>query len=585
MRRRLGMATGLLAAALLALAIAGCQRNKSYRAERFDVDMLLYDDGSATITETVTFAFRGGPFTYAFRAIPNRETDGISGLAVYEDGRAYSVGREPGQYQVQPQGGELRVTWHFPRTENQARTFVLSYHVAGLIRQEGAQDALRWTAVPSQHDYGISQSQVVLRLPARVGPPDGARVLDGHAQPGILGRQVSFLASEIEPNQPLAVGVWFPHGQFQGVPPAWQARAQAQAARARLWLALAALILAIGLAGALWAWRRYGREPVATVRGPLVAPPGDLAAGLSGGLLHNGAILADAVATLFDLSRRGVLAVQEIEGRALGGPGFAFRLLAAPAELRPFEEYTLQMAFLDAIAGGRRLGRRERQALLQPDRNSLEGLLAEGRTVELGQAARSLQANWRRLARLYDGELYERGLFVANRDRIRGRLIAAGLAVMALGVLTVAVPAVWEALFGPWPLLVTAALLLAGLALLLAGVLTARRSVAGEQAAEEWKAFRRHLRQMARGRPQPDQAALFEGYLPYALAFGLGRGWAHQMKALGLAAPTWFRALQAEAAAQSAAFIAMMAAASAGAQSSGGAAAGGAAGGGASGAG
>ena len=53
---------------------------KTYRAERFDVQIELQENGSAIVTETVEFRFEGDPFTFAFREISATETDGITFL-------------------------------------------------------------------------------------------------------------------------------------------------------------------------------------------------------------------------------------------------------------------------------------------------------------------------------------------------------------------------------------------------------------------------------------------------------------------------------------------------------------------------
>ena len=578
---------GLLAALLLVAVLSACAPAKSYRAERYDVDIAVQADGSAVVTETVTFAFRNGPFTYAYREIPLERTDGLEAVKVYEEDQAYALGTGPGQYEVRRRGDSLRITWHFAPTENSARTFVLAYRVRGLIRQEGVRDALRWAALPSEHDYGITTAQVTVRLPEQAGPVAGAEVLDGHAQVGVLGRNVSFLAEQVERDQPLTIAIWFPHGQIGGVPPLWQQRELAQAARAPLWIAGAGLILVAAVGVGAWAWRRYGRVPVPHKVGAVTAPPDDLPPGLAAALVDGGARPGGVVATLFDLSRRGVLAVESAETAGLlrRRPSFAFRLQSLPGALQAFEELILWVAFAPRPEG--RLSRAQREALTQPDRAALERVAAGGEPAPLERVGADLRAKRSLLERAYDAELYQRGLFDRRRDRTRGIWMVVGLVLLGLGVASFVVPVLWGELFGAWPLLVTGALILAGLGQVLLGSAASRRTEAGERAARSWEAFRRHLRGMARGRPRPGEAGLMEAYLPYALAFGLGSRWARQWQAAGVSVPAWFRTLgeQAEAGRETGAFVALIAAASASAATGAGAAAGGAAGGGASGAG
>jgi len=71
---------------------------------------------------------------------------------------------------------------------------------------------------------------------------------------------------------------------------------------------------------------------------------------------------------------------------------------------------------------------------------------------------------------------------------------------------------------------------------------------------------------MARERQKPMDPALLERYFPYAVALGLAQPWSKQMAAAGAPVPAWFRALSQEAEAKSemVAFVALIAAISAG---------------------
>ena len=557
MKRRLVFTAGVLMALLLLMALASCRSGQSYRADRFDVNIVVHANGSATISETLTLAFEGGPFTYAFRELPTRDLDGLEGIRVFENGLPYAPGNGPGQYEIKAQGEGLRVTWHFEPSQNTRRTFVLTYEVNGLIRQEGPLDALRWVAIPPQHDYGITRSQVTVQLPDYVGPLSGVRVLDGRAEIGAQAHTALFTGSQIERNQPLAIGLWFPHGQLRGVPPVWQARELAQRSRAPLWLALAALILILGVTGAIWAWRRYGRERVEGPAEAITAPPTDLSPGLAGALLHNGSTTQDIVATLFDLSRQGALAVEQTATSGGRHPrrGFALVPLATLPPLRPWEQATLEAALAGATG-----------------------------PVSLRDALAGLRRRRTALRREFAAELYAQDLFGRRRDRVRRALLVGGGSFMVLGLGSIAVTVLWHTLFGFWPLWVTGALLLTGLAWCVVGTRAARRTAKGELNAGKWRAFREYLRQLARGRALAEQAPLFEQYLPYALAFGLGERWVRQMAAAGGQAPAWFRALEQEvqAASEMAALAALITAASTAAVGQSATPAGGAAGGGAS---
>ena len=99
------------------LVVQPVQAAKSYYAETFDVQIDLQEGGSAIVTETVKFHFEGDPFTFAFREISARQTDGLTFLEATLDGVAMPRGTEAGQVEVE-EGDPLKVTWHFPPASN-----------------------------------------------------------------------------------------------------------------------------------------------------------------------------------------------------------------------------------------------------------------------------------------------------------------------------------------------------------------------------------------------------------------------------------------------------------------------------------
>ena len=71
MTRRLLM--GLLLCTLLFTTAA--QDDKTYRADRFDVEAIAQPDRSLVVEETETFRITGGPFSFVFRALPSQTLD------------------------------------------------------------------------------------------------------------------------------------------------------------------------------------------------------------------------------------------------------------------------------------------------------------------------------------------------------------------------------------------------------------------------------------------------------------------------------------------------------------------------------
>ncbi len=78
--------------ALLIVVAAGTLDAKSYTAERFDSLIRVLPGGAIEVTETIVFTFEDGTFTYVFRELPTRRTDGIEVISARMDERDLPFG-------------------------------------------------------------------------------------------------------------------------------------------------------------------------------------------------------------------------------------------------------------------------------------------------------------------------------------------------------------------------------------------------------------------------------------------------------------------------------------------------------------
>ncbi|CAN0488716.1 unnamed protein product, partial [Phaeothamnion confervicola] len=67
-----------------------------------------------------------------------------------------------------------------------------------------------------------------------------------------------------------------------------------------------------------------------------------------------------------------------------------------------------------------------------------------------------------------------------------------------------------------------------------------RKTPNGAEAAAKWRAFRTYLKDIRQYEKVDEAKALFERYLPYAVAFGLERDWVRTFAAVGTPTPSWF---------------------------------------------
>src|SRR5215207_618817 len=230
MMRKLSLT--LVAALLISLFVASpVLAEKSYYAERFDVQIDIQKNGSAIVTETVEFHFSGDPFTFAFREISAAETDGVTILDATMDGAPMPPGTQAGQVEVED-GDPLKVTWHFSPTADTVHVFTVRYQADGIIRK-GDADTLTWRAVPEDHDYSISKSTIILTY-----PPDatllGQPVLNWDFDANWEDGRLILTRNGLGVDEDLILTARFsPNSLMQTAPP-WQVRKeQADAAAAR----------------------------------------------------------------------------------------------------------------------------------------------------------------------------------------------------------------------------------------------------------------------------------------------------------------------------------------------------------------
>lgn len=563
----------LMLAALLVPTAVGAA--KSYRAERYDVDLAIQPDAALVVTETVAFRFEGGPFTYVFRDLAYRELDEIDRLQAGMDGQPLPQGTGPGQVEVQA-GKPLKVIWHFAPVSNATHTFTLVYRVQGAIRRLADADALIWRAIPEEHDYEIAASTITLRYPASA-PLLGRPTVRGVAAEIETGDGLAVITAQgIRRNRDLIVEARFPHGSLIRTAPRWQAtQIERNQQIGQVWpLGLAAGVLTIVAGGGLLGrvWRRYSRpRPPASARlMTRTEPPSDLPPAL-GVRLAGGAV--PALAALFDLARRGVLRIEEASSR--WGRRFTLYRQPGAGPLRPHEQGLLEALF------------RTRTGLEE--------------SLDLARAGRRLRSRQRQFTGPLEEELLAAGLMDGQRRAERRRLLALTIIALVLGMVVFIIGLiVLNVLIGnppsggdrTWvglPIVVIGAGIGAGLSIFgFFGAIFASAfsplTAEGEEAAAAWRSFGNYLKDVARGRQPLLRDDLFEAFLPYAAGYGLAARWARRYaQQAGVPIPAWFTALRPNE--RSSAFVAAMSASHASVSSGGAGGAAGASGGGASGAG
>ncbi|MCX6030680.1 MAG: DUF2207 domain-containing protein [Chloroflexi bacterium] len=557
----------LLGASLL----AGCGAGKSYSADRFDVDATIAKDGSLQVTETILFRFTGGPFTYVWRKLPAGYTDGISDVTASMDGKLLPRGTGAGQVELE-NDNPIKITWRFASTSDSTHTFVLTYRMAGVVRQEADADRLLWNALPNDHNYRIAQASVKVSYPtsAQLIPASaGIRRGKGTATTGL--NSVTFTAENLSSDAPLQVEMRFRPGSLIETPPAWQTRSAQARLSAPTFGGAAVAVLLLGVLGLIALWngrRREAPEKPAFTYSALscrpTAPPSDLAPAIAGALNGSGSqpSWANAVATLFDLARRGVLRIDESAQRTwYRKHDFVLDLLDQPANLRPHEAGLLRLLF-----------------------EGKKGATAT--SVKLSDLRNRLATRLKWFNEPLKEEMRAAGFLEPERTKTRNSFFLIGVLLLAVMLAGLVLAVVLVPRFEGWPFLILGSLFVLSLTAFVMGAAYSPLSDRGSQEAAAWQGFYEYLRDVTRGREPAWDLRQFERYLPYAASYGLAEKWAKAFKERGGAEiPVWFHAVAAAPDQAMGAFIAFTAASHSTGSSGGAGGAGGAAGGGGSGAG
>jgi len=166
----------ILVVAVVLLLAAAPQPQQAVTYERYEVELLLREDGSIKVTETYRLRFEG-TFQEGFAEIPLDRAEDVTDIRMRDDSREYTAeGSGPGSFRTSFEGNSLWVDWNFEPTSGQeVRTFVLQYQVLGGLEVYRDRLVLLWDAVPAD----------------RSGVPVEAARLTVHLPPGVSASEVN----------------------------------------------------------------------------------------------------------------------------------------------------------------------------------------------------------------------------------------------------------------------------------------------------------------------------------------------------------------------------------------------------------
>jgi len=512
--RRLG---SLLALGLLLLPRpAWAQR--SLAIKRFDATIVVNRDGAVDVTESITAAFTGA-WNGIYRTVPvgYRTPQGFSWTlrltllgATDDQGRALRVESSRERHYIKYK------IW-VPGAEDATRTVVLRYRAANGLRFFEDHDELYWNITGDEWDVPIEAASARIELPAAAA---GVRATAFNGPYGSTARDAQVTTS----GTTLGVVMPKPLGFREGLTAVvgWNKGAvvePTQVERAAGFLASnwpLAIPLAVFL-GMFGLWYRVGRDPAGLPVTVQYEPPAGLTPAEAGTLMDASVDMRDITATMVDLAVRGYLKIEEREEDVFLG-------------LWKRREYVFH----------RTEPRGDAKALEPHEQEVLDGIFDEDlREVRLSDLENSF---YKCLPGIRSGvfdRLIQRGLYRSRPDKVKGRWV--GLALL-LGVILTALGTTVGAGSSISMVAVFVAAGLSALIVALFGLIMPARTVLGARQRERILGFEEFLQRVESDRFERviKTPEMFERFLPYAMAFGVERGWARAFQDVYRQPPTWY---------------------------------------------
>ncbi|MGZ5343183.1 MAG: DUF2207 domain-containing protein [Actinomycetota bacterium] len=531
MRRVAAVTLGVLATFVLAAPAQAVFE----RIGRYDVAIVIEDDGSLTITETIAYDFGTTPRHGIIREIPTtlRYDDTYDREYPLTVLSVTATGDASADYTIEhPGGGVTAIKVGDPdRTISGRHTYEIRYRVEGALNGFPDHVELYWNAIGDEWDVpiGVAKSTVtgpaaIQRVACYAGYQGSTTPCDKATADGTVAR---FTARDLPAFGGMTVVVSLPKGSVPTPTPVLVERWSPTRAFAVTPATGAAsgglLVVAVGGIGFL-IWRtgrdrRWRGGQVDQVMGnptgeaqsvPLFeggasapvefAPPENLRPGQIGTLLDERANTLDVTASIVDLAVRGYLLIQEIPKEGLfGKPDWTLiRLEKADDDLLTYE------------------------------RKLLNGLFEDGTEVTLSSLRNTFAARLKGVEESLYVDAVTQGWFTARPDKVRTSWNRRGWLLLLAGIGLTFVLARWT----HWGI-VGIPVIVAGLLLVWFDRFMPARTPKGTATLRRVRGFRTvietaetHMSRWA------EEENVFPRFLPFAIVFGVTEKWAKAFEGL-----------------------------------------------------
>jgi len=503
--------------ALLALLCAACPAGwaRSLRVAKFTSSIHVEEDGSARVTEQITYVFTG-QWQGIYRNIPV-EYPGPSGSNYTLFLKLDSVTDEKGnklKYEKKTQDGYFKLKVYLPDAVDAFRTVNIEYTASNATRFLEDQDEFYWNVTGNDTPVPIESASAVLYFPPNTSGALQAQGFQGvygsseRARAEVEGPAVSFeTVGRLPLRGGLTADVYIPKGLLHE-PSGFTRFLRFIRSNPVLTLPLWAFAVMFPL------WWVKGRDPDPGISvAPMYEPPEKMGPAEVGTLIDNSVDPRDITSVLVDLAVRGYVKIVETQhkGFLTTTKDYEFQLLKNRGQWNDLTDY--EQAMLSNVFGG------SDAVLLSSLRNHFYTALPAIKNGIMGA-------------------LKSKGMYTVDPESAMGYL--------GLGLVIVALPYA----IGQWVgaadfLSSTLMAILAGavalaIVIILGRLLTAT-SLKGARTRVQILGFQEFMNRVDADRLKRMPPDTFEKFLPYAMALGVEHRWAKAFEGIVQNPPSWYQ--------------------------------------------
>lgn len=536
--RRLRILAVLAMFAAMVLGPAGLAhaQGTGERITQWSTSYDLKADGSARVTEELTWQFAGDQSHGIKRQIITRQgwEPDPNKYRTYDltDVEVSSPTGAPDDVQRTEVGADTVLRIGDPdQTVSGTQKYVISYTLHGVVNQQGdGTTEFNMNVIGTQVGIPIDAVRATVTGPAastKAACYYGAQGSTTQCQAS-AGGDATFEASKLQPYQAVTVVSAMPTSAFTDTAPILRVGSADQNDSSGLTQDQKDALAKVGVAGGIalpviaasgmgaLVWKRGRDERYAgltpgltptegegeVVRGgkaPVVvqfSPPQGVRPGLMGTVIDESADTVDVSATVVDLAARGYLTMREVEQRKTFSAGDWELTATQSSETEPLLEY---------------------------EQTVLSGLFSQGSPVQLSQLKNKFASS---LARAKDQmylETVHRGWFRQSPAAVRARWQMLGALLIGAAVASFFFLANLALAAIGLPI----GMIIAGLIIMFLGRRMASRTALGSAITSQSMGFRLYLETAEASQIKFEEASqIFSKYLPYAVVFGIADRWA-----------------------------------------------------------